>query len=304
MSIFNIFSKKKYDNDQLKIVEQADRGDENAKNIVLGWLDNGMTDEYLNNMRLFIYEKKANEGDDFAQNEMGGLCCYFLKDNVNGEKWFTNAAEQGNIFAMESLVRGYSEAGNNEHSIKLGSFGYNPEKELYWLNTGASLGYSYFHYNLGDHYRFDDDAKAMACYEEAIRCDTDLGSVIGSYRNLVSYYNESWTDHYEPQKAFDLCAKALFLLQDTHPFFGYDYLDDYHFLIADLGSICSHNVQKPNPVENRDITILCYLIASCGGVVTGAPDWLAQMGYSASPEEIESYRPYIINMRSPLDKDN
>lgn len=138
MGFFDFLKKPKL---SLEDVIAADMGDAKAKERLEKAFDKGMTSEEHSQLRWQAYRVRANQGNAFAQYWLGLL---YSIDERNAElaiHWYELAANQGNVDAMKDLSLGYGEFLN---TAKLGygpvPFGYDEQKELYWLKMAADNG--------------------------------------------------------------------------------------------------------------------------------------------------------------------
>ena len=99
----------------------------------------------------------ANEGDMFAQNELGSVC-KFLNDE-SAMDWYKKSASQGYYLPMNKLGNEYYNQSDYEESNK-------------WYKLAGEAGYDWGWYNLANAYRKGngvekDDDKAMELYKKA-----------------------------------------------------------------------------------------------------------------------------------------
>lgn len=141
LTIFTfVFWMNRKSNELDEIVEAADRGNREAQRTIMEQYHH-ITPNDLAKIRKRIYLPKAEEGDNFAQYQMGWYYWLFENNPMQAEKWFIESANGGNVQAMKHLADGYSE-GYNDSGITTApmGFGMDQQKEQKWLLQAASLG--------------------------------------------------------------------------------------------------------------------------------------------------------------------
>ena len=131
----------------------------------------------------------ANEGDMFAQDELGSVC-KFLNDE-SAMDWYKKSASQGYYLPMNKLGNEYYNQGDYEESNK-------------WYKLAGEAGYDWGWYNLANAYRKGngvekDDYKAMELYKKAYdigdaaarKSADDIGNIYcdrGDYEEANNWY--------------------------------------------------------------------------------------------------------------------
>ena len=137
----------------------------------------------------------ANEGDVFAQNELGSVC-----KSLNDESamdWYKKSASQGYYLPMNKLGNEYYNQGDYEEANK-------------WYKLAGEAGYDWGWYNLANAYRNGngvekDEDKAIEFYKKAYNIG---GEAAGSSANRIGiiYYNRG--DYEEANKWYKLAGEA------------------------------------------------------------------------------------------------
>ena len=99
----------------------------------------------------------ANEGDVFAQNELGSVCKY--SNDESAMDWYKKSASQGYYLPMNKLGNEYYNQGDYEEANK-------------WYKLAGEAGYDWGWHNLADAYRNGngvekDEDKAIEFYKKA-----------------------------------------------------------------------------------------------------------------------------------------
>ncbi len=181
------------ENRLLELIEKADLGDENAKELLSEEFDKGLTSEKHNELRWQIYEPKAKAGNMVAQYWMGFLNSMIKKDAKNALLWYESSAKQGNVEAMKALARGYNEFSNSDDYGDYGpvAFGYNAEKEKYWLTTAAEAGDGEAQNSLALNCKLDgENDKSVYWYEKASE-SKNCGVRIKAYYALADFCTDT-----------------------------------------------------------------------------------------------------------------
>ena len=139
----------------------------------------------------------ANEGDMFAQSELGSVC-EFLNDE-SAMDWYKKSASQGYYLAMNNLGVEYNDQGDYEDANK-------------WYKLAGEAGYDWGWHNLANAYRNGngvekDDDKAMELYKKAYELN---GDAAGSSANCIGniYYNRG--NYEEANKWYKLSGETEF----------------------------------------------------------------------------------------------
>lgn len=177
----------------LEIIERADLGDENAKELLSAEFDKGLTAEKHNELRWQIYEPKANNGDMVAQYWMGFLNSMIKKDAKKALFWYESSAKQGDVKAMKALAQGYNEFSNSDDYGDYGpvAFGYDAEKEEYWLTVAAEAGDGEAQNSLALNHKINgENDKAVYWYEKASKSE-NCGIRIKAYYALADFCEDT-----------------------------------------------------------------------------------------------------------------
>lgn len=173
------------------IVEAADSGDPSAKQELMQYLDNCLTDEKCNEIRRKIYGPKALSGDANAQYWLGLLAT----NERESLEWMTKAAEGGNTNAMGWFY----------HS---GDIGEENGKARYWLVKAAESDPSAM-VLLGLQYDMEDrPEEALALYTRAANVGGGETKV-KAYTNIAGIYGNVLSEGYDPEKQKAYLLKAL-----------------------------------------------------------------------------------------------
>lgn len=120
----------------------------------------------------------ANEGDVFAQNELGSVCK--SSNDESAMYWYKKSASQGYYLPMNNLGNEYNNQGDYEDANK-------------WYKLAGEAGYDWGWYNLAANYMMGngvekDDNKAMELYKKAYELN---GEAAGSSANMIGliYHN-------------------------------------------------------------------------------------------------------------------
>ena len=139
----------------------------------------------------------ANEGDVFAQSELGSVC-KFLNDE-SAMDWYKKSASQGYYLPMNNLGNEYSNQGDYEEANK-------------WHKLAGEAGYDWGWHNLANAYRNGngvekDEDKAIELYKKAYDMS---GNAAGSSANALGniYYNRG--NYEEANKWYTISGEAGF----------------------------------------------------------------------------------------------
>ena len=139
--------------------------------------------------------------------------------------WFTKAAVSKNIEAMREVAYGYNEF-RNEYKEALGivTFGYDEDKEIYWLLKAALLEDSISQLKIASKYYYKSNFEdAIYWYNKAVN-STQCDIQIKAYKGLVDIYgNIGAVDYYNSEKEKMMLTKLLTIKQDNlNNFKAYD----------------------------------------------------------------------------------
>ena len=137
----------------------------------------------------------ANEGDMFAQNELG-LVCKFLNDE-SAMDWYKKSASQGYYLSMNNLGNEYYNQGDYEDANK-------------WYKLAGEAGYDWGWYYLAYNYRKGngvekDDDKAMELYKRAYNIG---GNAAGHSADLIGLIYDNRGDYEDANKWYELAVEA------------------------------------------------------------------------------------------------
>lgn len=137
----------------------------------------------------------ANEGDMFAQNELG-LVCKFLNDE-SAMDWYKKSASQGYYLSMNNLGNEYYNQGDYEDANK-------------WYKLAGEAGCDWGWHDLANAYSNGngvekDDDKAMELYKRAYNIG---GNAAGHSANVIGiiYYNRD--DYEDANKWYELAGES------------------------------------------------------------------------------------------------
>lgn len=137
----------------------------------------------------------ANDGDVFAQNELGSVCKY--SNDESAMDWYKKSASQGYYLPMNKLGNEYYNQGDYEEANK-------------WYKLAGEAGYDWGWHNLANAYRNGngvekDEDKAIELYKKAYDMS---GDAAGSSANRIGliYYNRG--DYEEENKWYELAGEA------------------------------------------------------------------------------------------------
>lgn len=138
----------------------------------------------------------ANEGDVFAQSELGSVC-KFLNDE-SAMDWYKKSASQGYYLPMNNLGNEYYNQGDYEDANK-------------WYKLAGEAGYDWGWYNLANAYRNgngveQDDDKAMELYKKAYNMGGNAAGSSATWIGYIYYYNRG--DYEEAKDWYELAGMS------------------------------------------------------------------------------------------------
>ena len=137
----------------------------------------------------------ANEGDMFAQNELG-LVCKFLNDE-SAMDWYKKSASQGYYLSMNNLGNEYYNQGDYEDANK-------------WYELAVEAGYDWgwnhlaYNYFTGNGVEKDDD-KAMELYKKAYELN---GEAAGKSAYALGLIYDNRDDYEDANKWYEVAGEA------------------------------------------------------------------------------------------------
>ena len=137
----------------------------------------------------------ANEGDVFAQSELGSVC-EFLNDE-SAMDWYKKSASQGYYLPMNKLGNEYYNQGDYEEANK-------------WYKLAGEAGYDWGWFNLANAYSNGngvekDDDKAMELYKKAYELNGEAAGK-SAYALGIIYYNRD--DYEDANKWYGLAGES------------------------------------------------------------------------------------------------
>ena len=137
----------------------------------------------------------ANEGDVFAQSELGSVC-EFLNDE-SAMDWYKKSASQGYYLPMNKLGNEYYNQGDYEEANK-------------WYKLAGEAGYDWGWFNLANAYSNGngvekDDDKAMELYKKAYELN---GEAAGKSAYALGLIYDNRDDYEDANKWYELAGEA------------------------------------------------------------------------------------------------
>ena len=283
----------------LKIIEDADLEISYAQAALSQLFDDGLTSEQHNEARKYIYQPKAENGDAFSQYWIALIAVTYDKDATKAEYWFNKSAEQDFTESMFELALRYGETYNDPQFISSANtvaFGFDPNKEYYWLEKGANLGCQKCQYQFAELHKDKKDYNlAVFWYNEALN-GSNISYVIRSYYELASIYgNEEITHLYNIDLQIDCLSQILVAKQNN--IYDIDSYDEHRYESAafNLGCVYKKKYLQSSDETSLILSIYCFSIAYFRGN-TFALSQIESLPYSPNQQEWEMWNADANNM--------
>lgn len=253
----------------LKIIEEADLNIPYAQEQLLELFESGLTSEQHNEVRKHVYIIKANQGDSVAQYWLGFIYSMIDKDAEKALDWLERSANQGNAEAMYELAMRYGDFINTPSSTSIVAgvgFGYNSEKEYYWLSKGAEAGSSKCQLGFADVLKNNEEYDlAIFWYIQASQCNEINIKIKAYYELSLIYGNSSISTHYNQNKQIE-CLINVLCMKQNYPFSTEAY-DEFRYESAafSLGIIYKNIFKRTGDELILKQAVYCFYIAASRG---------------------------------------
>lgn len=278
----------------LRIIEGADRGDDDAKSKLGVLFDSGLTSDTHNELRRKIYSPKAVQGDPNAEYWMGFLTNMIDHDAATSLQWYQKSANHGNMEAMRDLSFRYSEFANEPDSGITG-FGVNREKELYWQKRAAQLGDQKSQCDMGLDCTLDKKIKESIYWYEMASQGVNPDIRGKAYKALADIY---MGDRYPEFKNLERAmsnVKMIFVLRNEVSQMQDDYDRLFIPAVNDYGYMNSRSYRVTNSIENLRNAVYSYSLLSILSE-SYANNALSNLPYSPSTAELSEWQAHARGM--------
>lgn len=284
----------------LKIIEGADKGDYEAESKLDVLFDSGLTSDTHNELRRKIYYPKAQQGNLNAEYWMGFLTNMIDHDAATSLQWYQKSANHGNIEAMRDLSFRYSEFANEPDSGITG-FGFNREKELYWQKRAAQLGDQKSQCDMGLDCTLDKKIKESIYWYELASQGANPDIRGKAYKALADIYmGDSYPEFKNLERAIN-SVKMIFVLRNEVNQMQNDYDRLFTSAVNDYGCMNTRSYKATNSNKNLRNAVYSYTLLSILGE-SYANNALSYLPYSPSAAELTEWKEHAqrMNFKPPF----